>query len=50
MNYQLIILEIAVVVLGLGILLADLWTPVAEKRKLGYLAAIVLRLILLGSF
>ena len=50
MNYQLIILEIAVVVLGLGILLADLWTPAAEKRKLGYLAAIVLGLILLGSF
>lgn len=50
MNYQLIILEIAVVVLGLGILLVDLWTPAAEKRKLGYLAAIILGLILIGSF
>lgn len=50
MNYHLIILEIAVVVLGLGILLADLWTPAKEKRKLGYLAAIALGLILIGSF
>lgn len=50
MNYQLIILEIAVVVLGLGILLVDLWTPVEAKRKLGYLAAIILGLILIGSF
>src|ERR1700722_7564420 len=50
MNYQLIILEIAVVVLGLGILLADLWTPAQEKRKLGCLAAIILGLILVGSF
>src|SRR5580698_3025639 len=50
MNYQLLILEIAVVILGLGILLADLWTPAEEKRKLGYLAAIFLGLILLGSF
>ena len=50
MNYQLIILEIAVVILGLGILLADLWTPAPEKRKLGYLAAIALGVILICSF
>src|SRR6267154_1905828 len=50
MNYHLIILEIAVVVLGLGILLADLWTPTEQKRKLGYFAAAILGLILLGSF
>ena len=51
MNYSLIILEIAVVALGLGILLADLWTPaLAHKRKLGYVAAIGLGLILIGSF
>ena len=31
MNYSLLILEIAVVVLGLGLLLADLWTPVAKS-------------------
>jgi NADH-quinone oxidoreductase subunit N len=50
MNSRLIILEIAVVALGLGILLADLWTPPADKRKLGWLAALVLGLILVGSF
>src|SRR6266403_2150974 len=50
MNYQLIILEIAVVVLGLGILLADLWTPTEKKRKLGYWAAAAVGLILIGSF
>lgn len=50
MHYQLIILEIAVVVLGLGILLADLWTPTEEKRKLGYVAAVALGVVLVGSF
>jgi NADH-quinone oxidoreductase subunit N len=50
MNSRFVILEIAVLVLGLGILLADLWTPPAEKRKLGWLAAVVLGLILAGSF
>ena len=33
------LLFIAVVVLGLGILLADLWLPTEHKRKLGYVAA-----------
>jgi NADH-quinone oxidoreductase subunit N len=32
-------LEIAVVLLGLGFLLIDLWTPIEHKRKLGYVAA-----------
>ncbi|MDB6121801.1 MAG: proton-translocating NADH-quinone oxidoreductase, chain, partial [Pedosphaera sp.] len=50
MNYQLMILEIAVVVLGLGLLLVDLWTPVEHKKKLGYAAAAALGLILIGSF
>src|SRR5579872_1183346 len=50
MNYQLIILEIAVVVLGLGVLLADLWTPAEQKRQLGYVAAVAVGLILIGSF
>src|SRR5580698_11614176 len=51
MNYLLILPEIAVVVLGLGILLADLWLPaVAHKRKLGYAAAVGLALILAASF
>ncbi len=51
MNYSLIILEVEVVILGLAILLADLWTPtVAQKRNLGYFAALVLGFILLMSF
>jgi hypothetical protein len=50
MNSRLVILDIAVVALGLGILLIDLWTPPADKRKLGWLAALVLALILAGSF
>src|SRR5258706_6456687 len=50
MNYSLIVLEIAVVVLGLGLLLADLWTPVEKKRNLGYVAAVGVGLILAWSF
>ncbi len=50
MNSRFVILEIAVLALGLGILLADLWTPPADKRKLGWLAALILGLILAGSF
>jgi NADH-quinone oxidoreductase subunit N len=46
MNASLISLEIAVVLLGLGLLLLDLWTPAAHKRKLGYVAA----LAVLGVF
>jgi NADH-quinone oxidoreductase subunit N len=43
-------LEIGVLVLALGILLLDLWVPVENRRKLGYVAAIGLGLILLSSF
>jgi len=50
MNYSLVILEIAVVALGLGLLLADLWTPAAVKRKIGHVAAAGVGLILVGSF
>ncbi|MDB6109452.1 MAG: proton-translocating NADH-quinone oxidoreductase, chain [Pedosphaera sp.] len=50
MNYSLLVLEIAVVVLGLGLLLADLWTPVEKKRNLGYVAAVGVGLILAWSF
>jgi len=50
MNYNLISLEIAVVVLGLGLLLADLWLPLPAKRKLGCIAAIGVGAILLYSF
>lgn len=44
------IIEVAVVLLGLGLLMADLWTPPAQKRNLGYAAAGVLAVILIGSF
>ena len=50
MNYQLLILEVAVLALGLGVLLADLWTPASQKWKLGYVAAIGLGIILVCSF
>jgi NADH-quinone oxidoreductase subunit N len=50
MHYHLIILEVVVIALGLGILLVDLWTPPAEKPKLGWLAALGLALLLAYSF
>jgi len=49
MNFSLISLELAVVILALGVLLGDLWTPAQHKRKLGYAAAAGLLLILLFS-
>ncbi|MSU63026.1 MAG: NADH-quinone oxidoreductase subunit N [Pedosphaera sp.] len=49
MNSSLI-LEIAVTILALALLLADLWTPRNLKRYLGYAAAAGTGLILLGSF
>ncbi|HEY1173440.1 MAG TPA: NADH-quinone oxidoreductase subunit N [Verrucomicrobiae bacterium] len=50
MNTSLITLEIAVAVIGLLILLADLWVPAASKVKLGYIAASLLFLVLFSSF
>jgi NADH-quinone oxidoreductase subunit N len=50
MNASLMILEIAVALLALGVLLADLWTPAPWKRALGYVAAAGVALILMGSF
>src|SRR5512137_184781 len=50
MNLKLINLEVAVVLLGLGVLLMDLWLPAAKRRQLGYLAAIGVALILASSF
>jgi len=50
MNYSQTILEMAVVGLGLGLLLLDLWTPVEQKRQLGYAAAAALGFVLLFSF
>src|SRR5258705_11567251 len=50
MNTSLIFLEIAVLVLGLGLLLVDLWTAPERKRWLGYGAALGLGLIFCYSF
>ncbi|MBI3415760.1 MAG: NADH-quinone oxidoreductase subunit N [Verrucomicrobia bacterium] len=50
MNSSLMILEIAVLVSGLGVLLIDLWTPADGKRALGYGAAAAVALILAYSF
>jgi NADH-quinone oxidoreductase subunit N len=50
MNSFLLIFDIAAAALGLGILLLDLWTPLARKKDLGYVAAFGLALILVGTF
>ena len=49
MNLLLLNHELLVLALALGLLLVDLWLPVAAKRKLGYAAAIGVGLILLYS-
>lgn len=49
MNLGLLSHEWLVVLLGLGLLLADLCVPVTSRRKLGYVAAIGVGLILLYS-
>src|SRR6058998_3625346 len=49
MNTLLLSHELLVVGLGLGILLVDLWLPPSERKKLGYVAAAGLGLILLYS-
>ena len=49
MNVFLISHEIATVLLGLALLLVDLWLPASEKRKLGYAAAAGVGAILLFS-
>ena len=43
-------MEIAVLLLGLGLLLLDLWTPPERKRWLGYGAALALAVVLAYSF
>ena len=45
-----LILEVAVIVLGLTLLLLDLWTPVERKRQLGYGAALSVGVIFCFSF
>ncbi|MBI5775116.1 MAG: NADH-quinone oxidoreductase subunit N [Verrucomicrobia bacterium] len=50
MNTSLIVLEIAVVLLGLGVLLADLWLPAERRRALGLAAAFGVMMVLCYSF
>jgi NADH-quinone oxidoreductase subunit N len=50
MNFSYLTLEILVVALGLGLLLADLWTPREHKKTLGYIAAAILTSLLIGTF
>ncbi len=50
MNASLIGFEIAVVLLGLGLLLLDLWTPPERRRGLGLAAALSLLLVLVATF
>ena len=47
---HLIKYEIGVLILGLGVLLLDLWMPAENRRKLGYLAAAALGLMLVATF
>jgi NADH-quinone oxidoreductase subunit N len=49
MNASLLIHEILIIGLGLGLLLADLWIAPAARRKLGYVAALGVGLVLLYS-
>ncbi|HVV71983.1 MAG TPA: NADH-quinone oxidoreductase subunit N [Verrucomicrobiae bacterium] len=49
MNLGLLSHEWLVVALGLGLLLADLWVPSTARRRLGYLAAAGVGLVLLYS-
>jgi NADH-quinone oxidoreductase subunit N len=50
MNFTLLRHELLVVLLGLAVLLADLWLPASARRKLGCAAALGLGLILISSF
>lgn len=50
MNYSLLQTEIILLLLGLGVLLADLWLPADARRKLGYAAAGCLLALFLYGF
>jgi NADH-quinone oxidoreductase subunit N len=50
MNASLIVLELAVVILGLVVLLQDLITPAKERRTLGYGPVLGVAVVLLYSF
>jgi len=49
MNLSLISLEVCVLILGLVVLVADLWLPVERKKLLGYAAAAGLTVLLIIS-
>src|SRR5215475_2732432 len=49
MNASLLIHEILIISLGLVLLLADLWIAPAARRKLGYVAALGVAIVLLYS-
>ena len=50
MNVALLSHEILLLLLGVGVLLADLWLPASQKRSLGYTAAAGVGIILLYSW
>ena len=50
MNLIITLPEIAVVLLGLGLLLLDLWTAPDQKNSLGYVAVLCLSMVLVGTF
>ncbi len=49
-DYQLISLELAVVLLAIGVLLADLWMSAAQRKMLGYVAAAGVGAVLVASY
>lgn len=49
MNVALLSHEILLLLLGVGVLVADLWAPASQKRSLGYTAAAGVGIILLYS-
>ena len=50
MNASLIVLELAVVILGLVVLVQDWFTPAKDRRTLGYGAVLGVAVVLLYSF
>jgi NADH-quinone oxidoreductase subunit N len=50
MNASLVTLELAVVLIGSGILLVDLWLPAGRKQHIGHVAAAALALVFVGYF
>ena len=49
MNISLLTHELLIIGLGLGLLLVDLWIAPAARRKLGYVAALGVAIVLLYS-